>query len=106
MKKAALAVAFLLLGSAGLFSQRPSDPALLIPQVAPELDYVSVADPLTVPAGTTMGASADLTFDSKGNLWVLNRGPQPIMEFDAGGKLLRAFGEGLFGNRPHGIYLD
>jgi sugar lactone lactonase YvrE len=53
-----------------------------------------------------MGPSADLTFDSKGNLWVLNRGPQPIMEFDANGKLLRAFGENLFGNRPHGIYLD
>ena len=78
MRIATLAV-FALLACAPAFAQRPSDPALLLPQNAPELDYVAVADPLTFPAGTTMGAAASVAFDSKGHLWVLNRGTQPLV---------------------------
>ena len=104
MRIAALAV-FALLACAPAFAQRPSDPALLIPQNAPELDYVAVADPLTFPAGTTMGAAASVAFDSKGHLWVLNRGTQPLVEFDPNGKFIRAFGEGLF-MRTHGLRFD
>jgi DNA-binding beta-propeller fold protein YncE len=29
-----------------------------------------------------------------------------VVEFDENGKFLRSFGEGLFGNRPHGIHID
>jgi DNA-binding beta-propeller fold protein YncE len=94
-----------LLACTPALAQRPSDAALLIPQNAPELDYVAVADPLTFPAGTTMGAAASVAFDSKGHLWVLNRGPQPLVEFDANGKFIRAFGEGLF-TRTHGLRFD
>lgn len=101
--KRTLSLALLLTGAA--FAQRPSDPALLIPQTGPALDYVAVADPLPLPAGVTMGASASVAFDSKGNLYVLNRGPQPLMEFDANGKFMRAFGDGLI-KRSHGIKLD
>src|SRR5262245_14834672 len=105
MKKAVVAAfAILLAGISGL-SQRPSDPALLIPQQAPPLDYVPVADPLSLPAGTTMGASAAVAFDAKGNLYVLTRGAQPIMEFDPSGKFMRSFGEGLF-TRSHGLKID
>jgi DNA-binding beta-propeller fold protein YncE len=86
-------------------SQRPSDPALLIPQNAPALDYVAVADPLALPPGTTMGASASLAFDSRGHLLVLNRGPQPLVEFDATGTFIRSFGDGLF-TRTHGLRID
>ena len=49
MKSAAVAFAVLLTCTVAL-SQRPSDPALLIPQNAPELDYMAVANPVTVPA--------------------------------------------------------
>ena len=87
------------------FAQRPSNPALLIPQAAPELDYVASANPVTLPAGTTMGAPASVAFDAKGHLIVLNRGPQALMEFDMDGKFLRAFGEGLF-TRTHGLRID
>jgi sugar lactone lactonase YvrE len=104
MRIAALAV-FALLACAPAFAQRPSDPALLVPQNAPELDYVAVADPLTFPAGTTMGAASSVAFDSKGHLWVLNRGTQPLVEFDATGKFIRGFGEGLF-TRTHGLRFD
>ena len=104
MRTAALALA-LVLACRPAFSQRPSDPALLIPQSAPELDYVAETDPLTFPAGTTMGAPASLAFDARGHLFVLNRGPQPLAEFDADGKFIRAFGEGLFA-RSHGLRID
>src|SRR5207248_1905510 len=87
------------------FCQRPSDPALLVPQKAPELDYAPVADPLAVPPGATMGASAGVAFDSKGHLYVLYRGAKPIVEFDAEGKFIRSVGEGLF-TRAHGIRID
>lgn len=87
-------------------AQRPSDPALLIPQTAPELDYVSVPEPFSFPAGTAFnGAAAALTFDSKGHLFVVTRGNPSLYEFDANGKFIRSFGEGLF-TRTHGIRLD
>ena len=96
----------ILLGFLMLLVQRPSDPALLIPQSAPELDYVSVPDPLTFPAGTTFnGAAASVAFDSKGHLWVLTRGNPSIYEFDNNGKFIRSFGEGLF-TRSHGLRID
>jgi len=102
MTRAAIATLFV---CAAAIAQRPSNPALLIPQTAPELDYVAVADPVTLPAGVTMGAPASVAFDAKGHLWVLNRGPQPVMEFDESGKFLRSLGEGMF-TRTHGLRLD
>jgi DNA-binding beta-propeller fold protein YncE len=88
-----------------IWAQRPSNPALLIPQEAPVLDYVAVANPLPVPENVNMGASSSVTFDSKGHLYVLSRGAQPITEFDENGKFIRSFGEGLF-TRSHGLRID
>ncbi|HEY7336178.1 MAG TPA: peptidyl-alpha-hydroxyglycine alpha-amidating lyase family protein [Bryobacteraceae bacterium] len=96
------AVIFTVLLSSAAFAQRPSNPALLIPQQAPEMDYVAVADPLPVPENVSMGASSSVAFDSKGHLFVLSRGMQPITEFDENGKFIRSFGEGLF-TRSHGL---
>jgi sugar lactone lactonase YvrE len=90
---------------ASIFAQRPTNPALLIPQEAPALDYVAVSDPLPVPASVAMGASSSVTFDAKGHLWVLSRGTQAITEFDENGKFIRSFGEGLF-TRSHGLRID
>jgi sugar lactone lactonase YvrE len=105
MKRAIGAAVVVLMSGPVAFAQRPSDPALLVPQNAAPLDYVAVANPLTLPEGTTIGASASVAFDAKGHLWVLNRGPQPLAEFDADGKFIRAFGEGLF-MRTHGLRID
>jgi DNA-binding beta-propeller fold protein YncE len=93
-----------LVGATAVFSQRPSDPALLVPQQAPQLEYVAVANPLTVPAGTTMGAAASLAFDSKGHFIVFNRGPKAFVEFDANGAFVRTFGDGF--TRAHGLRID
>src|SRR5215469_9592474 len=94
-----------LLAASAVLAQRPTNPDLLIPQKAPELDYAAVADPLALPPDMKMGPAASVAFDSKGYLFVLNRGPQPLMEFDAGGKFVRSFGEGLF-TRTHGLRID
>ena len=105
MKIAAVALAILLACMSAL-AQRPSDPALLIPQHAPELDYVAVAEPLGFPAGTTLaGAAASVAFDSQGHLFVLTRGQPSLYEFDNNGKFIRSFGEGLF-TRSHGLKID
>ena len=45
-----------LLACAAAFAQRPSNPALLVPQVAPELDYVAVPNPLPLPESIKLGA--------------------------------------------------
>ncbi|MBV9747065.1 MAG: hypothetical protein JO099_25155 [Acidobacteriia bacterium] len=91
--------------AASAFAQRPSNPALLIPQTAPALNYVAVENSLTLPAGVTMGAPASVAFDSHGHIIVLNRGPQPLIEFDEKGTFVRSFGEGLF-TRSHGLHID
>ena len=105
MRMTAVATAILLV-CIPAFSQRPSDPALLVPQNAPELDYVAVAQPLVFPEGTTLaGAAASVAFDSKGHLFVLTRGNPSLYEFDNNGKFIRSFGEGLF-TRSHGLRID
>src|SRR5574341_732745 len=94
-----------LLTTVPALGQRPSDPALVVPQDAPRLDYVAVAEPLTLPADVTMGAPASVAFDSRGHLYLVNRGPQPVMEFDPDGRFVRSLGEGLF-VLTHGIDVD
>ncbi|MBV8729347.1 MAG: hypothetical protein JO336_06020 [Acidobacteriia bacterium] len=91
--------------AASAFAQRPSNPALLIPETAPALNYVAVENSLTLPAGVAMGAPASVAFDSHGHIIVLNRGPQPLIEFDEKGTFVRSFGEGLF-TRSHGLHID
>jgi len=96
----------LLLSGAMVFAQKPSDPKYFIQQEAPALDYVHVPNGLQIPEGFTFGFPGNVTFDSKGHLWVLNRGPVPVTEFDENGKMVRSFGAGLFGNRPHAVRID
>jgi DNA-binding beta-propeller fold protein YncE len=91
--------------AAAVFAQRPSDPALLVPEVAPALDYVAVPDPVSIPSGMQMGAPASVAFDADGHLFVLTRGAQALFEFDQNGKFIRAFGEGLT-TRSHGLRID
>lgn len=79
------------------------DPAQM--EKAPDLGYIPVAPSLSLPAGITMGAPSSVAITSQGRLLVFNRGDRPLMEFDREGKLLRAFGEGLY-VRPHGMRID
>jgi len=105
MKKTLIALAVSLLATSGLLAQRPSDPALLVPESAPELNYVHVPDPVRLPDGMKMGATAAVQFDAKGNLLVLTRGATAFFEFDPNGNYVRSFGDGLF-TRSHGLRID
>jgi sugar lactone lactonase YvrE len=98
------ALAVLLLFGSPLAAQRPSDPALLVPETAPALDYVPVANPITLPEGTKMGATAAVAFDAKGHLFVLARGGASFFEFDPAGTFVRSFGEPM--TRAHGLRID
>ena len=94
-----------LLLSAAVAAQRPSNPALLVPQEAPAMDYVAVPSAVTLPEGVTMGATAAVAFDATGHLWVLTRGAVAFFEFDEKGAYLRSFGDKLF-TRAHGLRID
>ena len=75
-----------------------------------------VADPsfLKMPAGRSMGSTSAVATDSRGHIWVAERcgandcaGSKldPIMEFDAEGTFIKAFGRGML-LFPHGLYID
>ena len=101
-----------LLLAAPAFSQtldRPDDDPNAYPN-----PYTQVNNFLKLPAGRTMGSTSAVAADHKGNIWVADRcgandckGSKldPIMEFDADGNFIKAFGAGklLF---PHGLFID
>lgn len=104
MKRAIVVLALLVCGVPAL-AQRPSDPALLVPESAPEFGYVLAPAAVTLPAGMTMGAAASVAFDANGHLIVLTRGDKSFFEFDRDGNFVRAFGDKLF-TRSHGLRID
>ncbi len=58
-----------------------------------------------LPAHANFGGTSGIAFNSKGNIFVIHRGPMPLMEFDPDGQFIRGFGDGLF-DRPHGLRID
>ena len=63
----------------------------------PEIAYDSVPNLLKLPAGLYMGEAAGVAVNSKGHIFVYTRSAQTrLFEFDAGGKLVREIGEGLY----------
>lgn len=105
MKRAAAGFVVLFVLGGSVSGQRPSDPALLVPETAPPLDYVAVANAVTLPPGVTMGPSASVAFAANGHFFVLTRGPQAVFEFDENGTYVRSFGDRLF-TRSHGLSID
>src|SRR5258708_6892151 len=69
------------------------------------LDYVPVPESFRLPAHANFGGTSGVAFNSKGNIFVIHRGPMPLMEFDPDGNFIRGFGDGLF-ERPHGLRID
>jgi streptogramin lyase len=69
------------------------------------LDYVPVPESFRLPIHANFGGTSGIAFNSKGNIFVIHRGPMPLMEFDPDGNFIRGFGDGLF-DRPHGLRID
>jgi len=59
----------------------------------------------TLPAGQTWGEVTGVDIDRSGIVIAVRRSEPPILEFDAAGKLLKAWGENLFA-WPHGFRID
>ncbi|NVJ71482.1 MAG: 6-bladed beta-propeller [Alphaproteobacteria bacterium] len=59
----------------------------------------------SLPDGWFMGEVAGLEFDTRGHMYVFNRGHHPLLEFDKKGKFVRELGQGLF-RVPHGLRID
>ena len=79
--------------------------ALAQPANAPDLGYAPVAEFFKLPPGMNFAAVSGVAINSKGNIFVLTRGAQPLMEFDGSGNFIRALGAGLL-ERPHGLRID
>jgi sugar lactone lactonase YvrE len=72
---------------------------------SPSLPYIAVPESFHLPSGANFGGTSGIAFNSKGHIFVLHRGPMPLMEFDPDGRFIRGFGDGLF-DRPHGLRID
>jgi streptogramin lyase len=57
------------------------------------------------PADCKLEAVSAVAIDAQDSLYVLQRGTPPVVVFDAQGKYLRGWGEGLF-KVPHGLRID
>jgi sugar lactone lactonase YvrE len=76
--------------------------------------YRRVDNFLKMPAGRHMGSTSAVATDHDGNIWVAERcganncqgsDLDPIMEFDAAGNFIKAFGRGML-LFPHGFFID
>ena len=83
------------------------------PNSQPNL-YLTIENYFKLPEGRAWGSTSAVDFDRQGNVWVAERcganncanSPlDPVLEFDASGKLLKSFGAGMFAF-PHNLVID
>ena len=57
------------------------------------------------PAHVEIGAMSAVVLDRQDNVYVLHRGPKPLLKFDSRGRFVKAWGEGLY-KVAHGLRID
>lgn len=67
--------------------------------------YSPVPDFFQLPEGLTLGACTGVDVDSKGNIYLLHRGKQPVVCLDASGRFIRSWGDDCI-DTPHGLRID
>jgi sugar lactone lactonase YvrE/mono/diheme cytochrome c family protein len=76
--------------------------------------YVADTAFFKMPPGRAMGSTSGVAVDSRGHIWIAERcgtnncagsSLDPILEFDARGNFIKAFGGGML-LFPHGLYID
>jgi DNA-binding beta-propeller fold protein YncE len=81
-------------------------PALAQPiATGPELPHRVVKDWAKLPDGWNLGETSGVSTDKDDNVWVFNRGPHPILQFDKSGRMLKAWTE-VPVTSAHGIKVD
>jgi DNA-binding beta-propeller fold protein YncE len=71
----------------------------------PDLGYKPVLDFFIPPSGANFGEVSGIALNSKGHIFVFNRGSKPLIEFDSNGKFIRTLGDGIF-KSTHGLRID
>lgn len=74
-------------------------------KLSDELTYQPADGWAKLPQGWSFLEVSGVAVDSRDNVYVLTRGEHPVIVFDREGNFLRAWGEGYFTNRPHGIHV-
>lgn len=74
-------------------------------QSGPPLPHRLVKDWAQLPSGWNFGECSGVDVDREDNVWVFNRGPHKVIEFDKSGKMLSAW-EDVPVISPHGIRID
>ena len=73
----------------------------------PELQVHADASFFKLPSDVYFGEGVGVALDSKGNIYVANRGKHPLMEFHPDGSFMRFIGEGLdIYEAPHTVAID
>lgn len=89
-----LFVTALLLLSTGQTSAQNRESAQGDAATAPQLPLRLVENFFHYPATYVMGEVIGVAVNSKGHVFLLNRGYHPLLEFDAEGAFIRSMGEG------------
>src|SRR5882762_6483992 len=74
---------------------------------SPEIPFRVVGDFLKIPSDMIMAEAVGVAINSKGHIFILNRGNHPVLEFSADDDFIGSFGEGspIF-RVPHSIRFD
>ena len=75
-------------------------------QAPPQLSFHVVPNFLRLPSNITMAEVVGVAVSSSGQIVVLHRGKQPILEFNPDGTFMRSIGEGLPFEGPHSVRFD
>ena len=67
--------------------------------------YHTVDDWAKLPEGWYFGECTGVAVDKADNVWIFNRGPHPVMQFNSSGKMLQAWNEAPI-KSSHGIRVD
>jgi sugar lactone lactonase YvrE len=75
------------------------------PAGVPDLGYRAAPEFFALPPGVNFGPCSAVAVNSRGHLFVFNRGRHSLMEFDPEGNYLHSLAEGVF-THPHGLRID
>ena len=71
----------------------------------PPLPHKVIANWAQLPQGWNFGECSGVAVDKQDHVWVYNRGPHPVIEFDKNGNMLQSWGDGTV-KVTHGIRVD